>query len=85
MAAKDRAAGRRKTLSLQIWSLELIEWCSFVPFVLLCGYFLSCAFCGSLGVIAGAVAEFEFLFLQVGVGDFDGDLSVGAVVLLVRR
>jgi hypothetical protein len=47
-------------------------------------------FCSAAGLpsgfreIAGAVAKLEFLFLQVGVGDFDGDLAISAVVLLVR-
>ena len=37
------------------------------------------------GEVAGAVAEFEFFFAQIGVGDLDGDPAIGAVAALVGR
>lgn len=40
---------------------------------------------GFLREVTGAVAEFELLIAQFGVGDFDRDLAIGAVALLVRR
>ena len=49
--------------------------------------FLTCSIFNStlIGVVAGAVAYFEFFFAQIWVGDLDRDLSIGAVALFVRR
>jgi hypothetical protein len=38
-----------------------------------------------LGEVAGTVAEFEFFFAEIGVGDLDGDPAIGAVAALVTR
>jgi hypothetical protein len=38
-----------------------------------------------LGVVAGAVTDFEFFFFQLGICDLDGDFPVGAVALFIGR
>src|ERR1051325_5966670 len=42
-----------------------------------------CAFLWLFSVVTGAVADFEFLFAQIGIRDLDRDLSIRAVAFLI--